>query len=177
MRLEPKECRLQALTCERLAQRSTSPIVKGAYADLAKNWLKVADEIQTANNAALLIGKKKKPYTPHGPGLPRMAVRLLDGGRSGISARPNLLRKQLAIRALVPLLRAPIVEGAVDALLGLVHCLFHPGCKGIQRRLRHEGYVGTRPVDANTPARPQTRWHDVVSAIMAGFGCCHLGAH
>ena len=45
MRLEPKECRLQALTCERLAQRSTSPIVKGAYADLAKNWLKVADEI------------------------------------------------------------------------------------------------------------------------------------
>ena len=101
---------------------------------------------------------------------------LLDGGTSGISARPNLLRKQLAIRALVPLLRAPIVEGAVDALLGLVHCLFHPGCKGIQRRLRHEGYVGTRAVDANTPARPQTRWHDVVSAIMAGFGCCHLGA-
>ena len=46
--------------------------------------------------------------------------------------------KQLAIRALVPLL-ALIVEGAVDALLGLVHCLFHPGCKGIQRRLRHEG--------------------------------------
>jgi hypothetical protein len=52
MRLEPKECRLQALTCERLAQRSTSPIVKGAYADLAKNWLKVADEIQATNNAA-----------------------------------------------------------------------------------------------------------------------------
>ena len=68
-----------------------------------------------------------------------MVVRLLDGGRSGISARPNLLRKQLAIRALVPLLRAPIVECAVDALLGLVHCLFHPGCKGIQRRLGHEG--------------------------------------
>ena len=179
MRLEPKECRLQALTCERLAQRSTSPIVKGAYADLAKNWLKVADEIQAANTrpSRLLIGKKKKPRTPHGPGLPRMVVRLLDGGRSGISARPNLLRKQLAIRALVPFLRAPIVEGAVDALLGLVHCLFHPGCKGIQRRLRHEGYVGTRAVDANTPARPQTRWHDVVSAIMAGFGCCHLGAH
>src|SRR6478735_9100613 len=55
MRLEPKECRLQALTCERLAQRSTSPIVKGAYADLAKNWLKVADEIQVANNAAVMF--------------------------------------------------------------------------------------------------------------------------
>ena len=95
----------------------------------------------------------------------------------GDSARPNLLRKQLAIRALIPLLRAPIVEGAVDALLRLVHCLFHPGCKGIQCRLRHEGYVGTRAVDANTPARAHTRWHDVVSAILAGFGCCHLGAH
>ena len=81
---------------------------------------------------------KKKPQTPYAPGLPRMVVRLHDGGTSGISAKPNLLMKQLAIRALVPLL-ALIVEGAVDALLGLVHCLFHPGCKGIQRRLRHEG--------------------------------------
>ena len=62
MRLEPKECRLQALTCERLAQRSTSPIVKGAYADLAKKWLKVADELQRPN--LLLMGKKKKPRTP-----------------------------------------------------------------------------------------------------------------
>src|SRR6476660_9633503 len=127
----------------------------------------------TTRPSLLRIGKKKNPCTPHGPGLPRMVVRLLDGGRSGISARP----KQLAIRALVPFLRAPIVESAVDALLGLVHRLFHQGCKGIQRRLRHEAYVGTRAVDANTPARPQTRWHYVVSAIMAGFGCCHLGAH
>jgi hypothetical protein len=51
MRLEPKECRLQALTCERLAQRSTSPIVKGAYADLAKKWLEVADDLQAVINA------------------------------------------------------------------------------------------------------------------------------
>jgi hypothetical protein len=56
MRLESKECRLQALTCERLAQRSTSPIVKGAYADLAKKWLKVADELQAVNAA------KPSPY-------------------------------------------------------------------------------------------------------------------
>jgi hypothetical protein len=51
VRLEPKECRLQALTCERLAQRSTSPIVKGACADLAKKWLKVADDLQAVINA------------------------------------------------------------------------------------------------------------------------------
>ena len=52
MQLEPKECRLQALTCERLAQRSTSPIVKGAYADLAKNWLKAADDLQAVMERA-----------------------------------------------------------------------------------------------------------------------------
>ena len=51
MPLEPKECRLQALTCERLAERSTSPMVKGAYADLAKKWLKVADDLQAVINA------------------------------------------------------------------------------------------------------------------------------
>ena len=65
MRLEPKECRLQALTCERLAQRSTSPIVKGAYADLAKNWLKVADEIQAANNAATPFTYRQKEEAPY----------------------------------------------------------------------------------------------------------------
>jgi hypothetical protein len=65
MRLEPKECRLQALTCERLAQRSTSPIVKGAYADLAQNWLKVADEIQAANPAKPFAYRQKEeaPYS------------------------------------------------------------------------------------------------------------------
>jgi hypothetical protein len=60
MRLEPKECRLQALTCERLAQRSTSPTVKGAYADLAKNWLKVADEIQASFTYSQ---KEEAPYS------------------------------------------------------------------------------------------------------------------
>jgi hypothetical protein len=65
MRLESKECRLQALTCERLAQRSTSPIVKGAYADLAKNWLKVADEIQAANNAAKPSAYRQKEEAPY----------------------------------------------------------------------------------------------------------------
>jgi hypothetical protein len=45
--LDPKECRLHALTCERLAQRSTSPIAKGAYAELGKKWLKVAVDLES----------------------------------------------------------------------------------------------------------------------------------
>ena len=50
MRLEPKECRLQALTCD---------------ADLAKNWLKVADEIQAANPAKPFAYRQKEeaPYS------------------------------------------------------------------------------------------------------------------
>ena len=51
MRLEPRECRLQALTCDRLAERSTSPILKVAYADLAKKWLEVADDLQSIFDA------------------------------------------------------------------------------------------------------------------------------
>jgi hypothetical protein len=65
MRLESKECRLQALTCERLAQRSTSPIVKGAYADLAKKWLEVADELQAVNNAAKPSTYRQKEEAPY----------------------------------------------------------------------------------------------------------------
>ena len=79
MRLQSKECRLQALTCERLAQRSTSPIVKEAYADLAKKWWLTSFKPPKL----LLIGKNKKPRTPNEPGLPRMVVRLLDGGQVG----------------------------------------------------------------------------------------------
>jgi hypothetical protein len=47
MRLDPIECRLYALTCERLAQRSTSPVAKGAYAELAKKFLKVAVDLES----------------------------------------------------------------------------------------------------------------------------------
>ena len=59
-RLNPKNA-----VCERLAQRSTSPIVKGAYADLAKNWLEVADEIQAANNAAKPSPYRQKEEAPY----------------------------------------------------------------------------------------------------------------
>jgi hypothetical protein len=69
MRLEPQECRLQALTCERLAQRSTSPIVKDAYAELAKNWLKVADDLQVVINA------RAEPQSP------RQTVNISKRGR------------------------------------------------------------------------------------------------
>jgi hypothetical protein len=46
MRLDPQECRLYALTCERLAVRSKATLEKDAYADLANKWLKLAGDLE-----------------------------------------------------------------------------------------------------------------------------------
>jgi hypothetical protein len=45
--------------------KGQSPMVKGAYADLAKNWLKVADDIQAANNAAKPFTYRQKEEAPY----------------------------------------------------------------------------------------------------------------
>jgi hypothetical protein len=55
---------------------------------LARTWIRLADDWSgTAFLAALKAHRlghlKKKPQTPHEPGLPRMVVRLHDGGTSG----------------------------------------------------------------------------------------------
>ena len=67
-------------------------------------------------------------------------------------------------------------KDAIDALLSLGHSVFPSWRQGMQNRPRKERQVRTRGVDAHTPARPLTRWHDVVSAIAAGFGRCHRRA-
>ena len=63
-------------------------------------------------------------------------------------------------------------KDAIDALLSVFPSLR----QGMQSRPRKEWQVRTRGVDAHTPARPLTHWHDVVSAIAAGFGRCHRRA-
>jgi hypothetical protein len=67
-------------------------------------------------------------------------------------------------------------KDAIDALLSLGHSVFPSLRQGMQSRPRKEWQVRTRGVDAHTPARPLTHWHDVVSAIAAGFGRCHRRA-
>ena len=67
-------------------------------------------------------------------------------------------------------------KDAIDALPSLGHSVFPSWRQGMQNRPRKERQVRTRGVDAHTPARPLTRWHDVVSAIAAGFGRCHRRA-
>src|SRR4029077_9742016 len=86
----------------------------------------------------------------------------------------SLARQSAENRLFEPIIQAR--QNTVDALLSLGHSVFPSWRQGMQNRPRKERQVHTRGVDAHTPARPLTRWHDVVSAIAAGFGRCHRRA-
>jgi hypothetical protein len=42
---DPQECRRHALTCVRLAQTSASPQAREQFANLARTWIRLADEL------------------------------------------------------------------------------------------------------------------------------------
>ena len=42
---DPKECRRHALTCVRLAQTSPYPQARQQFADLARTWIRLADDL------------------------------------------------------------------------------------------------------------------------------------
>jgi hypothetical protein len=43
---DPQECRRHALTCVRLAQTSASPQAREQFANLARTWIRLADELE-----------------------------------------------------------------------------------------------------------------------------------
>jgi hypothetical protein len=43
---DPKECRRHALTCVRLAQTSPYPEARKHFADLARTWIRLADDLE-----------------------------------------------------------------------------------------------------------------------------------
>jgi hypothetical protein len=43
---DPKKCRQHALTCVRLAQTSASPQAKEQFANLARTWIRLADDLE-----------------------------------------------------------------------------------------------------------------------------------
>ena len=43
---DPKECREHALTCVRLAKTSASPQARERFANLARTWIRLADELE-----------------------------------------------------------------------------------------------------------------------------------
>jgi len=46
MQGDPKECRQHALSCVRLAQTSASPQAREQFANLARTWIKLADDLE-----------------------------------------------------------------------------------------------------------------------------------
>ena len=43
---DPKECRQNALACVRLAQTSASPQAREEFANLARTWIRLADDLE-----------------------------------------------------------------------------------------------------------------------------------
>ena len=43
---DPKECRQHALVCVRLAQTSASPQAREEFANLARTWIRLADDLE-----------------------------------------------------------------------------------------------------------------------------------
>ena len=43
---DPKECRQHALACVRLAQTSASPQAREEFANLARTWIRLADDLE-----------------------------------------------------------------------------------------------------------------------------------
>jgi hypothetical protein len=56
---DPKECRQHALRCEELAQRADTPSRAQVFRNLAKQWLKLAIELERAH--ALLDEHEPEP--------------------------------------------------------------------------------------------------------------------
>ena len=62
---DPKECRQHALNCVRLAQTSASPQAREHFANLARTWIRLADELETTQAflAALEDDNEPKKHT------------------------------------------------------------------------------------------------------------------
>ena len=43
---DPKECRQHALACVQLAQTSASPQAREEFANLARTWIRLADDLE-----------------------------------------------------------------------------------------------------------------------------------
>jgi hypothetical protein len=43
---DPNECRQHALACVRLAQTSASPQAREQFANLARTWIRLADDLE-----------------------------------------------------------------------------------------------------------------------------------
>jgi hypothetical protein len=57
---DPKECRKHALTCTKLAEKTDSLARAQLFKNLAKQWLKLAVELERAEG---LLSERERPRT------------------------------------------------------------------------------------------------------------------
>jgi hypothetical protein len=58
---DPKECRRQALACVRLAQTSPSQQARDQFANLARTWIRLADEIESTEAFLTALDEEIEP--------------------------------------------------------------------------------------------------------------------
>jgi len=58
---DPKECRVQALACARLAQTSASQQARDQFANLAQTWVRLADELESTENLLAALDEEIEP--------------------------------------------------------------------------------------------------------------------
>jgi hypothetical protein len=58
---DPKECRQHALNCVRLAQTSSSQQARDQFANLARTWIRLADEIERTEAFLATLDDETEP--------------------------------------------------------------------------------------------------------------------
>jgi hypothetical protein len=58
---DPKECRQHALNCVRLAQTSASPQAREHFADLARTWIRLAEELEHTQAFLAVLEDEAEP--------------------------------------------------------------------------------------------------------------------
>jgi hypothetical protein len=58
---DPRECRQHALSCVRLAQTSASPQAREQFANLARTWIRLADDLERSQALLNALDDETEP--------------------------------------------------------------------------------------------------------------------
>jgi hypothetical protein len=58
---DPKECRQHALACVRLAQTSSTPQSREQFANLARTWIRLADDLERTQALVGAVDDETEP--------------------------------------------------------------------------------------------------------------------
>jgi hypothetical protein len=70
---DPKECRLHALECTRIAQSATRRDARDTFTELAQRWLRLADDLEASQKLLEEWGEAPIPLKGRSRSSPRAA--------------------------------------------------------------------------------------------------------